>query len=70
VRKASKRESHLIVELRQGRNREIRRMFDAIGRPVTRLKRVSIGGLELGDLEPGRWRDVTNEEIRAAFPGV
>jgi 23S rRNA pseudouridine2605 synthase len=70
VRKASKRESHLIVELRQGRNREIRRMFDAIGRPVTRLKRVSIGRLELGDLEPGRWRAVTKEEVLAAFPGA
>jgi len=67
VRKSSNRESHLIVELRQGRNREIRRMFDAIGRPVTRLKRVSIGGLELGGLEPGRWREVSKEEIRAAF---
>jgi len=69
VRKASNRESHLIVELRQGRNREIRRMFDAIGRSVTRLKRVSIGGLELGDLEPGRWRAVTKDEVRAAFRG-
>ena len=68
VRKASKRESHLIVELRQGRNREIRRLFEAIGRPVTRLKRVSIGRLELGDLEPGRWRDLTKEQLRSAFP--
>lgn len=67
VRKSSNRESHLIVELRQGRNREIRRMFEAIGRPVMRLKRVSIGGLELGGLEPGRWREVSKEEIRAAF---
>jgi 23S rRNA pseudouridine2605 synthase len=69
VRKASNRESHLIVELRQGRNREIRKMFDAIDRPVTRLKRVRIGGLELGELEPGRWRSVTKAEIRSAFPG-
>jgi len=69
VRKASRRESHLIVELRRGKNREIRKMFEAAGRPVTRLKRVSIGGLELGRLEPGRWRALTIDEIRAAFPG-
>jgi 23S rRNA pseudouridine2605 synthase len=68
IRKRSKRETHLVVELRQGRNREIRRMFESIGREVTRLKRVRVGGLELGDLEPGAWRDVTRAEIRAAFP--
>jgi 23S rRNA pseudouridine2605 synthase len=68
VRKVSARESHLIMELRQGRNREIRRMFDAIGHEVTRLKRVSFGGLELNGLEPGRWREVSREEIREAFP--
>jgi len=68
VRKASRRESHLVVELRQGKNREIRRMFEAIGHEVTRLKRVSFGGLELNDLEPGQWREVTRAEIREAFP--
>ncbi|HKT81301.1 MAG TPA: pseudouridine synthase, partial [Vicinamibacterales bacterium] len=53
IRKASGRESHLIVELTEGRNREIRRMFAAIDHEVIRLKRVSIGGLQLGDLSPG-----------------
>jgi len=69
ARKTSKRESHLIVELRQGRNREIRRMFAAIGHEVTRLHRVRFGGLELQDLAPGRWRELTRAEVRAAFPG-
>jgi 23S rRNA pseudouridine2605 synthase len=68
VRKASKRESHLIVELRRGRNREIRRMFDAIGREVTRLRRVRFGGLELGNIAPGGWRELTRDQLRAAFP--
>lgn len=68
IRKASRRETHLIVKLQQGRNREIRKMFAAIGREVTRLKRVSVGGLEIGGLEPGTWRDVTAADIRAAFP--
>jgi 23S rRNA pseudouridine2605 synthase len=70
IRKASTRETHLIVELGQGRNRAVRRMFEAIGREVTRLKRVGFGGLEIGALEPGQWREVTRDEIRAAFPGA
>ena len=67
LRKASSRESHLIVTLREGRNREVRRLFEAIGHEVTRLKRVRLGGLELGDLAPGEWRDVTRAELRRAF---
>ncbi|OLC80334.1 MAG: hypothetical protein AUH72_11950 [Acidobacteria bacterium 13_1_40CM_4_65_8] len=70
LRKASSRESHLIVELREGKNRQVRRMFEAIGHEVTRLKRVKLGGLELHALEPGEWREVTRAELRAAFPGV
>jgi len=70
IRKRSRRETHLVVELREGRNREIRRMMAAVGHEVTKLKRVSFGGLELGDLAPGRWREVVEEELRAAFPGV
>ena len=68
LRKASGRESHLVVTLTEGRNREVRRLFADIGHEVTRLARVRFGGLELGSLAPGRWRDVTAEEIAAAFP--
>jgi pseudouridine synthase len=70
VRKASGRESHLTVELSEGRNREVRRLFKAIGHEVTRLKRVRLGGLELGALAPGRWRDVSLDEMAAAFPAL
>lgn len=70
IRKRSKRETHLIVELTEGKNREIRRMLAAAGHEVTRLKRVSFGGLELGELEPGKWRLVAMNELRAAFPGA
>src|SRR5688500_18551960 len=68
ILKRSKRETHLIVELTEGKNREIRRMLKAAGHEVTRLKRIAFGGIELGDLAPGKWRDMSPDEIRAAFP--
>jgi 23S rRNA pseudouridine2605 synthase len=68
LRKSSGRESHLVVELHEGRNRQVRRMFAAAGHEVTRLKRVAFGGLDLGSLQPGQWREVTRDEIRLAFP--
>jgi len=70
LRKKSQRESHLVVTLREGRNRQVRRMFEDEGHEVTRLKRVSVGGLTLLGVEPGHWRDVTRTEIEAAFPAV
>jgi 23S rRNA pseudouridine2605 synthase len=68
IRKASGRESHLAVELREGKNREVRRLFEAIGHEITRLSRVQLGGLTLGDLPPGRTRELTRDEIARAFP--
>lgn len=69
VRKASARESHLVVTLQEGRNREVRRLMKAVGHPVTQLRRVRFGGLELGTLAPGQWREISSKELRAAFPG-
>jgi 23S rRNA pseudouridine2605 synthase len=68
IRKRSHRETHLTVELREGKNREVRRLFEAIGHQVIRLARAALGGLELGRLPPGRWRVVTADELRKAFP--
>jgi 23S rRNA pseudouridine2605 synthase len=68
VRKASARESHLVMTLSEGKNRELRRLCEAVGHDVTRLRRVQIGGLELGSLEPGAWRTVTEAELARAFP--
>jgi 23S rRNA pseudouridine2605 synthase len=62
IRKASGRETHLIVELTEGKNREIRRIFAAVGHEVTRLHRIAFGEHELGDLQPGRWKDATMGE--------
>jgi 23S rRNA pseudouridine2605 synthase len=70
LRKASARESHLIIEIKEGRNREVRRLFASIGHEVMRLKRVGLGGLELGSVEPGQWRNVTAAEIVRSFPGA
>lgn len=63
IRKRSSRETHLVVELNEGKNREIRRLCEAVGHEVTALKRVAFGNLELGDLQPGEWRQLTPREI-------
>ena len=70
LRKRSGRETHLLVEIVEGRNREIRRLFAAIGHEVTRLLRISFGGVELGTLAPGRWRRLAYDELGTLRAGV
>jgi 23S rRNA pseudouridine2605 synthase len=65
LRKSSNKESHVILELTEGKNREIRRMFESIGHEVTQLKRVAFGPLTLGDMQPGQFRYLTTDEINA-----
>ncbi len=61
------REAQLEVVLGEGRNREIRRMMEALDYPVRRLVRVAIGPLRDGSLRPGRWRKLSNSEVAALY---
>src|SRR5215813_1580339 len=57
-------EAILRITLREGRNRQVRQMCDAIGHPVDALRRVAIGPLRDTTLKTGRWRDLTADEVR------
>jgi 23S rRNA pseudouridine2605 synthase len=57
--------TRLRVILRQGINRQIRRMFEAVGYRIERLLRIRIGNLRLGDLPCGYWRALTKSELRS-----
>lgn len=55
----------LLITIKEGRNRQIRKMCEAVGLEVARLRRISVGPLKLGMLKPGTWRELTAEELRA-----
>lgn len=51
------------ITIQEGRNRQIRKMFDAIDHPVTSLKRIKIGEIEIGGLMVGDYRELSKEEL-------
>ena len=51
------------ITIHEGKNRQVRRMFEAVGSKVIELQRISIGNVELGNLPLGRWRYLTSHEI-------
>jgi 23S rRNA pseudouridine2605 synthase len=55
------------IVLHEGRNRIVRRMFEAVGYPVSRLVRTAIGPIKLGDLKAGRHRRLNAAEVAALF---
>lgn len=69
ARLVSANSSHSIVELdlAEGRNREVRRMLEALGFKVVRLVRTAIGPIKLGELRAGRWRVLTEVEVATLF---
>jgi 23S rRNA pseudouridine2457 synthase len=55
----------LRLTIREGRNRQVRRMTAAVGHPTLRLVRIAIGPVSLGDLGPGQWRELNTGELAA-----
>jgi 23S rRNA pseudouridine2605 synthase len=65
IKRRGKRVSHVLVTIREGRNREIRRMFARINRPVLTLRRVQIGPVKDAKLKPGMCRRLARDEVEA-----
>jgi 23S rRNA pseudouridine2605 synthase len=63
ARRLGRRRLELV--LHEGRNRQVKRMLEAVGHPVVRLHRSAYAGLTLDGLAPGEWRELTREEISA-----
>src|SRR5919106_540587 len=59
------REGILLITIREGRNRQVRRMLEAVGHPVRKLRRTKIGPLSDRRLRPGEWRDLLPKEVAA-----
>ena len=55
------------ISIKEGKNRQVRRMMQAIGHPVLSLERISIAALELGNLKPGAWRYLKEKDFEALF---
>lgn len=60
----------LEIILREGRNRQIRKMCEQLGVEVARLKRVAVGQVKLGMLQPGKWRNLTLDEVKRLAPAL
>jgi pseudouridine synthase len=54
----------LVLTIREGRNRQVRRMCESVGHPVRELRRIKFGSIADRRLKPGMWRDLTDDEIR------
>ena len=63
--RADGRKAKFQITIHEGRNRQVRRMCEAAGMTVTRLKRIKEGNLSLGDLPLGKWRYLTADEVAA-----
>jgi pseudouridine synthase len=59
----------LIITIREGRNRQVRRMLEAVGHPVESLRRIRFGPLGIRGLKPGNWRDLSEGEVEKLKSG-
>jgi 23S rRNA pseudouridine2605 synthase len=64
---STKERAQLEVVMGEGRNREVRRLLEAVGHPVEKLVRVAIGPLRDANLRPGAWRRLSNQEVRTLY---
>ncbi len=62
--------SKFSIILREGKNRQIRRMVEVVGSDIKKLKRIRIENIELGDLAEGEWRKLTHAEKTELFHGI
>jgi 23S rRNA pseudouridine2605 synthase len=62
--KEAQNTSHVQISIHEGKNRQVRKMFQAVGHKVIKLKRISFGNIELGNLKPGEWKYLTDAEIK------
>ena len=60
VQRIASRRFHII--LKEGKNRQVRRMVRKVGNQVTKLKRIRVAGIKIGQLPPGKWRHLTEKE--------
>jgi 23S rRNA pseudouridine2605 synthase len=67
VLKADARNAVIQITIHEGRKRQVRKMFEAIGHPVFKLKRIAYGKLELGELGPGKYRFLSPDHIKLIF---
>ncbi len=63
----SKGDTGISITIHEGRNRQIRRMLEAVGHRTLRLKREGYGPLSLGELKSGQWRFLTDREVDDLF---
>jgi 23S rRNA pseudouridine2605 synthase len=72
VRRLRESEKYTFLEMTitEGRNRQVRRMVEAIGSKVLKLVRVAIGPVRIGDLQIGKWRELEEHEVRALMAGA
>jgi pseudouridine synthase len=59
------RDGIVVITIREGRNRQVRRMLEAVGHPVRKLRRTRIGSLTDRQLRPGEWRELSAKEVAA-----